>query len=380
VSSPRPPSPARRAGVVVLALAALAPVASRLAAGQALPTADADVRAAVAAGDAGALRGALARGGHADQARKFGVSLLMQAAERGDRQVVDLLLGAGAPVGAVTSWNETALSFAVRSGDAAVVARVLAAGADVNHRARHGFTALAVAVGTGRLEVVERLLAAGADPNAEVEGGATPLLLAASQGRVAIARALVAAGARLEARDETGRDALAAAAEGGHEDAVAFLEQATGRKAVRRAAAQLGIAAAEIGDVDFRNFAYTLEGRTVAVSGGLHAAHDASDLALDSVSEVLGDLGDDGRREAVVLLEYRRPDGEARTEVVVFGLREGRLAELGRLPAGTAAGEALVGIGITGGRLRVERAAPGGTRRAELWRLDGTALVPAPAP
>ena len=354
--------------------------------------ADLAVRGAVTAGDAAALRAALAAGGRAEQSGKMGVTLLMTAAEHGQAEIVDLLLAAGAGTKRVTSWNETVLAAAARGGSSKVVASLLAAGAEVNHRAKLGFSPLIVAIGSGHLEIVRQLLAAGADPNQAAAGGTPPLQFAAVQGRVEIARALVAAGARLDAKDEFGRDALALAVDGGHEDTIAFFEQATGRKAVRPQVAQSGIAATEVGEVDFRRFAYRLEGRTVEVREGVRQAAGPHDITVESTSLLLGDLGKDGRREAAILLRYRSPgspgspgpqgspDGLLKVALMVFGIRDGRLVELGRLPEAGAGEGAVVSVGIDGDQLRVLRESPAGGETSALWRLADSGLVPAALP
>lgn len=351
--------------------------------------ADLAVRGAVTAGDPAALRAALAAGGRAEQSGKMGVTLLMIAAEHGQAEIVDLLLAAGAGTKRVTSWNETALAAAARGGSSKVVASLLAAGAEVNHRAKLGFSPLIVGIGSGHLEVVRQLLAAGADPNQAAAGGTPPLQFAAVQGRVEIARALLAAGARLDARDDFGREALELAVDGGHEETIAFFEQATGRKAVRPQVAQPGIAATEVGEVDFRRFAYRLEGRTVEVREGVREATGPHDIGVESTSLLLGDLGKDGRREAAILLRYRSPgspespgtpDGVVRVALMVFGIRDGKLVELGRLPEAGAGEGAVVSVGIDGDQLRVLRESPAGGETSALWRLADSGLVPAAVP
>lgn len=394
-----PSSPSRRGSRWLLVLAAFAMPAGHLAAapstdaaqslaapgaaepaagGDPAPTAAPDlaVRNAVAAGDSAALRKALAAGGRAEQAGKMGVTLLMNAAEHGQAEIVELLLAAGAAVDRATSWNETVLGAAARGGNPRVVASLLAAGADVNHRAKLGFSPLIVAIGSGQLEIVRQLLAAGADPNQAAVGGTPPLQFAAAQGRIEITRALLAAGARLETRDEFGRDVLALAVDGGHEDMIAFLEQATGRKAVRPPLAQAGSAAMEVGEVDFQRFSYHLEGRAVEVRDGLREAAGPNDFAVESTSAVLGDLGGDGQREAAILLRYSPPGGALAAAVLVFGVRDGKLVEVGRLPQASAGQGAVLSIGIAAQRLLIVRQSPAAGQTTEHWRLADSGLAP----
>jgi ankyrin repeat protein len=84
-----------------------------------------------------------------------------------DRQAarVDELLRDGADPNAKTSYGEPVLAYAQRSGSRDVVALLLAAGADANTR-NDGRPLLHDALSLGDVETVEALLAAGADPNA----------------------------------------------------------------------------------------------------------------------------------------------------------------------------------------------------------------------
>ena len=359
-----------------------------LAAG-ARPDADAEVRSAVKAGDAAALRAALARGGHARQGGKFGVSLLMSAAEKGSAGVVAALLEAGADPRGTDSWGQSAIAYAVRGGNPEVVKELLAHGADVNDRSEHDFSPLVIAVGTGRLDLVRQLLAAGASPDQPVEGGATPLMLAAFHGHVDIAEALLAAGAKLDAEDEASRDALALAAAGGDPATIAFFERKTGRHAPERVIGQVGMAAKELREVDFRNFRYRVGERTIEVRDGASVPLAADDSGVGggeagptiaSVSATLNDLTGDGKPEAAVLLDVRPAEGGRRTPVIVYGLRDGRLAELGRLPESPEAAGRVTAIGIDRDELTVVRTAASGERASSRWRLTSAGLEPAPAP
>jgi Ankyrin repeats (3 copies)/Ankyrin repeat len=400
-SSPPPRRPLRRtlppaaaASLLLLAGAQHDPAraqqpAAPAASTQPAPDADAAVRAAVRADDVAGLRAALARGGHAEQGRKFGVTLLMEAAEKGPLGATEALLVAGADPVAINSFDETALVYAVRGGNAQVVARLLAAGSDVNHSSEHGFSPLIVAVGTGRLDLVRQLLAAGAKPDQPAEGGATPLMFAAFHGHVAIAEALLAAGARLDAEDEFDRDALQLAADGRDPETIRFFERKTGRKAPVQVVAAVGSAAGDLREIDFRNFRYVLDGRTVEVRDGSSVAAlppegatggDAAAPAVRSVSVTMNDLTGDGRPEAAVLLDVRLAAGDRRTPVIVFGLRDGKLVELARLPDAPAApADPVTAIGIDRGELTIVRTAPGGERTTSRWRLTAAGLEPAPA-
>jgi uncharacterized protein len=149
-------------------------------------------------GDRDALRDLLKQGGDVNAPQGDGMTALHWAAERGDAQMAEMLVYAGANVSAVTRIGQyTPLHLASRAGSAAVVSALLKAGADPAARATTtGVTSLHLAAAGGNAEVVQLLLAGGADPNAkESEWGQTPLMFAAAQNRGAAVKALLAHGA-----------------------------------------------------------------------------------------------------------------------------------------------------------------------------------------
>ncbi len=149
-------------------------------------------------GDRDAVRTLLKGGADVSAPRGDGMTALHWAAERGDAQLAEMLLYAGASVSAVTRIGQyTPLHLASRSGSAAVVRALLAAGADVDVRATtSGATPLHLAAWSGNPDVVKALVEAGADVNAaESQWGQTPLMFAAAQNRVEAIKALLAGGA-----------------------------------------------------------------------------------------------------------------------------------------------------------------------------------------
>ena len=143
-----------------------------------------------------------------------GVTPLHCAACAGDRDVVQLLLTAGAEVNArtvrhsepgSTAWGRhslgsefcagtTPLQIAALGRDRHLVELLLAYGADIHAANESGATALHYAVGEAQL--IELLIAKGADVNAQDRKGATPLVNALSSGFVKTANTLLAAGAK----------------------------------------------------------------------------------------------------------------------------------------------------------------------------------------
>jgi ankyrin repeat protein len=141
-----------------------------------------------------------------------GYTVLMEAAEQGDRELVDLLLKQGANVKSTNRVGWTALHNGAMNGNTGIVADLIIGGADANARENfHGTTPLHWAAASGNAEVVKLLLAHGADPNVkETFTGATPLMWAAASGRspISVIKVLLDHGADRNAVDVNGRSAL----------------------------------------------------------------------------------------------------------------------------------------------------------------------------
>ncbi|KAJ2987304.1 hypothetical protein NUW58_g4580 [Xylaria curta] len=152
-------------------------------------------------------------GQHVDSA--IACPLLQTAAGRGQLQIVERLLTAGADVNAIDANGRTALYAAAAKGQLEVIERLFTAKADVNAGAAsiYGRTALQAAAVNGQLEVVERLLAAKAGVNASTSFGCTPLYAAVERGHLKVAERLLTAKADVNAADANGRAALHVAAE-----------------------------------------------------------------------------------------------------------------------------------------------------------------------
>jgi ankyrin repeat protein len=163
------------------------------AAPAATPVADAARR-----GDRDEVRALLQQGADVRAAHGDGMTALHWAADRGDAELAQMLVYAGANVGAVTRIGQyTPLHLASKAGNAAVVTALLTAGANAAAKtSTTGVTPLHLAAASGNAAVVQALIDAGADVNAkESEWGQTPLIFAASMNRVEAIKALLARGA-----------------------------------------------------------------------------------------------------------------------------------------------------------------------------------------
>jgi len=164
-------------------------------------------------GDKELVESLLAKGADKNAKNKEGSSVLRLAAARGYADLVDILLAAKADVNVKANNGETALIAAADEGHAEIVERLLKAAADPNATDEKGYTALMAAI-KGDVREVEALLTAKADVNAKANDGGTALMFAAVQGRLVMVQRLLAAGADVNAKDKDARTALMYAAEG----------------------------------------------------------------------------------------------------------------------------------------------------------------------
>ncbi|MEM6572171.1 MAG: ankyrin repeat domain-containing protein, partial [Planctomycetota bacterium] len=183
-----------------------------------------------------------------------GDQVLLAAAERGETELVRMLLGGGTPTTvrdrrrATIGW--TPLMLAVVGGHTDAVSLLLEAGADVDATddpdreneatvrdlartttaddiaARElplGRTALHLAVLHGYPEITRGLLNAGCSVDVDDYLGERPLMAAAQSGTMELARLLLERGADVDARDVRGCGPLERAAMMGHSDMVGRL-------------------------------------------------------------------------------------------------------------------------------------------------------------
>ena len=127
---------------------------------------------------------------------------IANAAMNGDRESVRALLKKGLDVNEAQGDGTTALHWAAIKGDAEMAQMLIYAGANLRATTRLGaYTPLYLAAKGGYPEVVAALLAAGADAKAVTSNGTTPLMIAAAAGDTKSMTSLIENGADINARD-----------------------------------------------------------------------------------------------------------------------------------------------------------------------------------
>ena len=160
-----------------------------------------DIADAAQAKNAAAVKDLLKKGADVNAAQGDGMTALHWAALNGDADVAQMLLYAGANVGAKTRiGGYTPLHLAAQVGNASVIAPLVAAGAQVGAATATGATALMQAAHSGSADSARILLENGADPNAkETANGQTALMFAAAADRLDVVKLLMGRGADLAA-------------------------------------------------------------------------------------------------------------------------------------------------------------------------------------
>ena len=106
---------------------------------------------------------------------ELGMSPLMLAALRGERELVNSLLAASADPKQVNDDEHHALWFACVNGDIELVTTLIAAGSDLDNRNVNGVTCAMYAASTGKLELLQTLVEAGADLSIRTPDGINAL-------------------------------------------------------------------------------------------------------------------------------------------------------------------------------------------------------------
>jgi ankyrin repeat protein len=159
-----------------------------------------------------------------DAPDKYGFTPLMQTAQHGFLEMMELLIENGADVNLQNDIGKTALMLAAFAGKLPAVKTLRQYGAKYNLQDIGGSTALHWACDSQNAELVDWMLRDGADVSAVDINGRTPLLhLAAVSGNRQIATVLVRHGADINAIDKNKQTALLLGTLNGHVDMIEFL-------------------------------------------------------------------------------------------------------------------------------------------------------------
>lgn len=141
---------------------------------------------------------------------------LLDAASEGDQTALLRALRDSAYVNTATDEGVTALMYAAQRGDLEMVDILLYNGADPRLKPQNGYDALMSAAAAGFLEVAEKLVRGGADVNASDENGVTPLMYAAAYNQWYLCDMLLFYQAKISQKDHDSLNALMAAAWAGN--------------------------------------------------------------------------------------------------------------------------------------------------------------------
>ena len=153
-----------------------------------------------------------------------GMTALMAAADRGSKEVCELLIKKGADVNAsLVTFGTTALMIAAVNGEKEVCQLLIDNDADINASAQSGWTALMSAAENGHKEVCELLIDNDADVNATDKYGETVLMYAVKEGYKEVCELLIEKGAEVNVVGKDKWTALIFAAENGHKEVCELL-------------------------------------------------------------------------------------------------------------------------------------------------------------
>jgi hypothetical protein len=159
---------------------------------------------------------------------KYGVTALIDASFRGQKEVVELLIVEGADLDAQDNKGDTALMNAAIKGHREIAELLVTNGADVDIQDNSGNTALIDSAKYARestCDVIGLLIDNGADVNAGNKYGATALMNAAQWGHLENVDCLIAEGAGINVKSKSGETAMKLAELSNHEAVVELLKK-----------------------------------------------------------------------------------------------------------------------------------------------------------
>ena len=136
--------------------------------------------------------------------KNLGTTALEYAVRNGNREMVQVLLSAGADVNSVNNAKETVLMMLGEEASADIVWDLVNAGAKVDLKDEDGDTALMASAEEKNLPALTALVHAGAKLDVKNDLGQTALMVAVENHQLANIRFLIRNGADLNARDDDG--------------------------------------------------------------------------------------------------------------------------------------------------------------------------------
>jgi len=151
-------------------------------------------------------------------------SPLIKAAQRNDLKSVKQLVTVSLNIDASDEYTDTnALSYAVENNNREMVQVLLSAGANPNTANRRGETPLMHLTTEAGVELIRDLIVAVANLNARDNSGETALMRAVAHCSFSVAKELIDEGADINARDESGNTLLMDAAQNNDPEILKFL-------------------------------------------------------------------------------------------------------------------------------------------------------------
>lgn len=135
------------------------------------------------------------------------------ALEKGNREIFDMVLAAGADPNAKSGYYATPFLIGAGKGDVAAVAAMLEKGAKIDTTGENGNTALVLVVAAANKPLIDLLLEKGAKADVPNKHNWTALSFAVRNGDLETMQKLFAKGVRTDRLDDQGRSLLAIADE-----------------------------------------------------------------------------------------------------------------------------------------------------------------------
>jgi len=149
---------------------------------------------------------------------------LVKAAQKNDIDAIKQLITVSLNIDASDEYTDTnALSYAVENNNREMIQLLLSAGANPNAANRRGETPLMHLTSEANVELIRDLIAAGADANALDDSGESPLMRAVTHCNFSVAKELIDAGADVNAKDASGNTLLMNAAQNNEPEVLKFL-------------------------------------------------------------------------------------------------------------------------------------------------------------